>query len=107
MFDGFRLSNSSERQGYGDVPMSRWLPQSERCSGCTQGPRLASTGLENMSTASCVAAGSFFRQHSAGQSVETDHLAGWSTRSTVEFVENSLLRRNHGATGGLDGRGGR
>jgi len=45
MFDGFRLSNSSERQGYGDVPMSRWLPQSERCSGCTQGPRLASTGL--------------------------------------------------------------
>jgi len=63
--------------------------------------------LGNMNTASLVGSGRFFRQHSAGLSAATDHLAGWSNRSTIEFVENNLLRRNHGATGGLDGRGGR
>ena len=63
--------------------------------------------LGSMNTASLVGSGRFFRQHSAGLSAATDHLAGWSNRSTVEFVENGLLRRNHGATGGLDGRGGR
>ena len=43
--------------------------------------------LGNMSTASCVAADSYFRQDSAGLSAATDHLAGWSNRSTIEFVE--------------------
>ena len=64
--------------------------------------------LGSMNTASLVGSGRFFLSATLSRPVRCDRSPRWLEQlQQFDCVENGLLRRNHGATGGLDGRGGR
>ena len=64
--------------------------------------------LGSMNTASLVGSGRFFLSARLSRPVRCDRSPRWLEQlQQFDCVENGLLRRNHGATGGLDGRGGR